>query len=94
MEITNMTWEDYHKMEKPVLKFESKINFENLKKGTILVVNPNNTGFKRQAFYEKSKNKTIEFVSMSENGIVKCITEDGNHLYYNYKNLLINGNNN
>lgn len=83
------TWEEYHKMEKPVLKFESKINFENLKKGSILTFNPNNHGFKRKGFYESRKTKTLEFMSMSENGTVKCYSEDGGFLYYNYQNLII-----
>ena len=86
---TNLTWEDYHKMEKPVIRLESKMNFENLKKGSALIINKDNHGFKKPTCLEKAFKKELEFMSIAENGQVKCLTIGGRINYYNYKNLLI-----
>lgn len=83
------TWEDYRKLEKPIIRLESKMNFENLKKGTALIINPDNHGFKKPTCLEKAFKKELEFLSIAENGQVKCVTVGGAINYHNYKNLLI-----
>ena len=89
MDIYNITLEDYRKMEKPAVKLESIINFETLKEGSPIGINPDNTGFKKQAWAQNAIKRKLEFLSINESGVVRCYDESGYLLYYNYKNLII-----
>lgn len=84
-----LTWDDYHKMEKPVIKLESKMNFETLKRGAKLKINPYNHGFTKEGTLEKALSRNLEFDRITENGMIKCYHETGSFLYYKPKQLLI-----
>lgn len=83
------TWDDYHKMEKPIIKLESAMNFETLKRGHPLKINPFNHGFTKEVTLNKAMARTLEFEKITENGMIKCYSERGNYFYYKPKNLLI-----
>lgn len=87
--MTGMTWEDYHKMEKPVIRIESKINFEVIEKGTKLALNPDMHGFTSPSRLKKALTKKLEFDRITANGMIKCYSETGIFVYYKPKQLLI-----
>lgn len=89
MEKIPTTWEELRKMEKPIIRLESRINFETLKRGHPMRINENNHGFKKQGSFDRASKRILEFMSIAENGTVKCYSEEGSFLYYNYKYLLI-----
>lgn len=85
----NMTWDDLRNLEKPRLRLESRMNFETLRAGDEVMINPDNHGFTRLKMYERAKLRKLEFVLMKEDGTVKCFSEDGNIYHYHYQNLII-----
>lgn len=89
MDTNNMTWEEYHAMVKPSIKLESVINFETLKGGEKVKINPHNHGFKSPKALDKALTKTYKFIAINRQGIVRVYSPDKNVICYHYQNLLI-----
>lgn len=83
----NMTWEDYHGLEKPVIKLESLINF---KEGQTVMINPDNHGFHYDGFkLTRALRRRLQVASIRENGMVRCFCDEGKVYIYHYQNLII-----
>jgi hypothetical protein len=88
MDITSLSWEDYHQMEKPVIRLESLINF---KPNQRVYFNPDATGYVKPSVIEKAKNRELIVAKVLwDKKVIRCIDLDsGNAYYYDYRNLLI-----
>ena len=83
----SMTWEQYHEMQKPVIKLESLINF---KPGQIVKLNPDNHGFERPLMAERAMKRVLEVLTIQDNGMIRVVdTESGDIRKYFYQNLII-----
>ena len=83
----SMTWEEYHGIEKPFIKLESKINF---KKGQTVMINKDNHGFKYSTWLEKALENRYVVVSIASTGTVEVKNLSSNlSNRFHYSNLII-----
>lgn len=91
MPFFDMSWEEYHGLEKPAIKLESLINF---KVDQMVMLNPDNPGINPKA-YEESKGLIFTVLSVEKRGDVETgmirVMEPykGTIRVYHYQNLII-----